>query len=177
MTRSNYLGTTTSTYDIKGRLTQKVLPTTGEVVSYTYDNNDKLLSITDASGVRLFVRDVLGRVTKFTNQHGHDTTYVYDDADRVISSVIATHNETITQGKTYDVAVQVVSFDTGHGTIGYAYTPDGLLAAKSLPNGESETYTYDSCRWLSGSQLSGEYALLYSYDGEHCIVGEHDRIM
>jgi RHS repeat-associated protein len=74
-------------YDAGDRLTGEVWKNasgvTVNVVTYSYDNNDNLLTAADYNGTLTYTYDALDRVQSYTNVFGQTLTYAYDANDNV----------------------------------------------------------------------------------------------
>src|SRR5690606_13966003 len=75
-------------YDDGDRVTRTVWKSaagaTVNLLTYTYDDNDNLLSVADSVGTVSYDYDELNRVTGVTNVFGQELTYEYDDANRLV---------------------------------------------------------------------------------------------
>lgn len=112
------------TYDAAGNLVQK-LTRAGQVISFSYDNLNRLRTKTLPGTTIQFNYDLASRVVDATDASGtiHD---IYDNAGR-LSSV------------TYP----------GSGTLSYQYDPVGNLTLLTYPDGNSVTYSYDALNRLT----------------------------
>jgi RHS repeat-associated protein len=74
-----------ATYDDVGRLTGVSYNNGALLVTYAYDVNDRLASVSDnLSGASvIFTRDAAGRMTNITRSNGANSTLTYDAADRL----------------------------------------------------------------------------------------------
>ena len=124
------------TYDDVSRVTSAITSCDCQTTTYTYDNNDNMLTKTDAEGnTTSYSYDANNNLTQITNARGYSTYLSYDDNDFVTS----------------------VSFQGA--TDNYTYNRDGSMATHTDPNGHTFTYTYNS----SGEMTSDGYAS-YSYN-------------
>lgn len=124
------------TYDDVGRVSSAITSCDCQTTTYTYDNNDNMLTKTDAEGnTTSYSYDANNNLTQITNARGYSTNLSYDDNDFVTS----------------------VSFQGA--TDSYTYNRDGSIATYTDPNGHTFTYTYNS----SGEMTSDGYAS-YSYN-------------
>ncbi|MCS5713513.1 DUF6531 domain-containing protein [Herbiconiux sp. CPCC 205716] len=121
---------TTFAYDAAGRLLSTTDPL-GHTTSQTYTPTGALASQTDAVGaVRSYGYDAAGRQTSMTDPRGIETRYAYDPVGQ-LTAVIEGFS-----------ARGATDSDTNVRT-SYLYTPTGLLATSTDPNGHSTAYTYD----------------------------------
>ena len=151
-------------YDSAGRLST-MTDRRGQVMSYAYDGEDRVITITRPEGVTRFTYDAAGRLTEITDPAGTITysydavdrlirevqlaggvrseiTYAYDALDRRISrSVDGVANETTTYG--YDRANRLTSITYRGQTTTFEYDAAGRLTRKVLPNGLVQALAYD----------------------------------
>ena len=77
-------------YDANGNVTKVVLPG-GGIITYTYDNDDRVISETheekdgDISNRICYTYDHAGNLTSQTDAEGNTTAYGYDLMDREVS--------------------------------------------------------------------------------------------
>lgn len=126
------------TYDGVSRVTSAKTSCDCQTTTYTYDNNDNMLTETDAlSHTTSYTYDANDNVTQITDANGHSTNFTYDDND-FLSSISY-------QGATKN----------------YTYNRDGSIASYTDPNGYTFNYSYNS----SGEMTSDGYAS-YSYNSK-----------
>ena len=80
-------------YGGNGKLIGQTDRNNRQVIWYEYDQDDHLIAVRDIAGNRveyIYTDDLL---TKVTDVLGHETTYEYDDKDRLIRKVTATGKE------------------------------------------------------------------------------------
>ncbi len=160
-------GTATQTlaYDNANRLTSIDYSSSNTPdVSYAYNVDGLRTSMTDGTGTTTYAYDVLGRLHSQTSGAGQQTTYHYDDWDRVTSidypdALTAvtvggggspTHVTTGTVTRTYDKDDNLKSVSDWLGnTTNYTYDADSNLTGIARPNGVNATYAYDDNDALS----------------------------
>ena len=122
------------TYDGVSRMTSAKTSCDCQTTSYTYDNNDNMVTETDAlNHTTNYTYDANDNVTKITDAKGNATNLTYDDNDFLTS-----------------VSAQGASRS-------YTYNRDGSVATFTNPNGNTFNFSYNS----SGELLNDGYA---SYD-------------
>jgi RHS repeat-associated protein len=123
--------TTTYGYDGEGHRTAMRRPLgEGHDWTYTYDEGDRLVAVTDPAGVATgssttFGYDLDGQLTRQTDTNGHTTTYAYD----------ARHHRT---GLLYPTTAE------GTASGSWTWDPDGNIATHTTPNGKLITSTFDA---------------------------------
>ncbi len=134
-------GTTTFTYDRAGRLTNINYSDTTPDVTYTYDNAGNRLSMIDESGSESRTYDNNNRLLTVTR--GSNTfTYVYDLAGNLTSR---TYPGGAATTYTYDVDNRMGAAVNSSLTTTYGYDPAGNLTTATLPSANAfvETRVYD----------------------------------
>jgi YD repeat-containing protein len=164
--------TTSYTYDSWGRLTTIDYPTSDDV-SYTYDAENRRLSMTDGIGTQAYEYDAWGRVTRKTNCCGGDITSSYDPAGRRLTLTDPDERE-ITYD--YDALGRLVWAEDTRGRISFVYDSAGRLEKQVYPNEYAWVYAYDPG---TGELISKEYrdpeeqveqAWKYTYDVLHRLI-------
>lgn len=139
-------------------------------VTYTYDANGDLVSVTDKNG----------NVSSFTYEDHYITgviaadgtsvsTNQYDDDGRLISTTDANGN-TITFDHDIDSRVETVTNRLGYTTV-YTYDENGNVLTQTDALGNTTTYTYDgNNNKISETDPLGN-SITYSYDGNNNLTG------
>ncbi len=117
-----------NTYDARGRLIQRTVPSfggeAGRTVTYDYDvgtpGNPLVSSVTDPAGTITTKVDLLGRVVETTDVWGKTRTYSYDQAGRVTQTV------------------------GPEGTIAYSYSDTGAVTQQRLDGLVVANVAYDA---------------------------------
>jgi RHS repeat-associated protein len=153
-------------YDPAGRL-EGVTNARGNLIeSYEYDDGDRLTARTDALGrSTLYDYDAAGRLETMTDRRGLQTTFAYDEQDRVTSIA---RPESVTHFS-YDAIGRLTEISESGSIVSYSYdVVDRLIREVQTTDGmQAEvTYEYDALdrrisRTVSG--LVGE-TTTYSYD-------------
>ncbi|MBI3543777.1 MAG: RHS repeat protein, partial [Deltaproteobacteria bacterium] len=173
----------TLAHDARGRVVRRSFAGTGRVLTYTWDNFDRLIHISDSHGPsESRVYDVIGRLLSRTVSDGHTnqtTSFQYDDRDRLISTVdaagrtvqyfydrIADHCKVIDQpSKIVDPAGRVTLFER-----------DVMqrLVKKIAPDAGATLYDYNLRGDLTGLTDPGGVHTTFKFDGNRRVV-ERDR--
>ena len=121
---NNTTVSTRKVYDKYGNLTKQSLPYTGNTPSlwnnYSYDNYDRLVSVTEASG--------------------RMTSYQYSQ------NSVTTEEDNIARTKTYNSLGQLVTATDPAGTISYSLHADGQPMEIVAPGNVVTTFAYDDYR-------------------------------
>ena len=176
-------------YDEYGRLSRESLPhfISGDVLwkEFTYDDYDRLLSVTEPSGNTTTYVYSGNEVT--TTKDGVTTTRIYNsqgqltqvvddggtvtynlDADGKPSSVTAPGN--ITTTFTYDGYRRRTSMtDPSLGTVSYTYDDAGNTSSSTNAKGETINYEYDYYNRLVSKSMP-EMEFTYTYNNKSDIV-------
>lgn len=173
--------------DVLGRLIRVTQQHNGQVLTsrYEYDDNDKLVKITDPSGkTTQFTYDALGRRLSREDLSGKETweypdglttlhkepdgttvTYKRDVAGNVVH---VSTSDGFTVDYTYNVLGQKTAARwSGYGSNGertYSYTPFGELERVTSPSGETVSYRYDDAGRLDRKSYAG-LTFNYAYNG------------
>ena len=121
----------------------------GAVTSYTYDNENHLITITTDDGTTSFTYDKAGRVTAVA-----DTETAGYDADDNLTSVSDKENRVTT----------------------YTYNESGRLAEETAPNGAVTKYTYDANGNCTSITDAEDNTTTYEYDENNHIIKETDPL-
>jgi RHS repeat-associated protein len=151
-------GCTVYTYDADNEETGVKYgdPATPEV-TYTYDADGRVASMTDGTGTSAWSYDSLGRTTSTTDGAGATTTYGYDNAGNVTS--IAYPGSAGTVYRSFDPAGRMSSVTDWEGnTTSFTYDADGDLTSVTGPTTAGapvvDSYTYDPAGDLSGVTMA-----------------------
>ena len=165
------------TYDEKGRLIQQVYED-GVAVTYQYDNDGALASVTDSSSgiTTRYFYDYTGRATKYTEtgeDFSHTVAYTYNSDNNLSQLVETVNGTTYTTSYTYDKDNRITAKTTNGITEEYTYDALGRLTQQVIKNGDAvqqtKTYTYKSGTSGTSSQIatytvaSGAYSVTYTY--------------
>lgn len=168
------------TYDIHGRLLSE--DAGGELVSYTYDNNNNQLTMTDSTGTTTRAYDELNRVTSKAVPTIGTTNFVYDQTAGLTVGYVSesyTDPKGNTVLRTKDKAGRLYQVNNNGFITTYTYFANGNLQKLEYPNGSSEQYTYyanNKLHTLVNKQGSSTIeAFSYEYDGAGNMTGKADR--
>jgi RHS repeat-associated protein len=157
---------TTYQYDANDRLVSTTY-NDGKVVTNTYDDEDRLVSLNDTApgaGQHNFTYDLLDRLTKESTPRG-TVSYAYDVLGRRTSLKI---NNQRTLNYSYDDNDRLTIITEGNETFSFSYDQLDRRAGMTLPNGISAAYSYDAAGQLTGMKYSKGGTVLrdltYGYD-------------
>jgi RHS repeat-associated protein len=182
--------TTTFDYDANANATTETLPTgSGVVDTFSFDNNDKLIGVSDQKSAVTFasfgyIRKPSGRVASAspTGVSQTNETYTYDNLNHLSQVNAGTYTydaaedlTKLTDGTTqgFDVANAVCwQAPTGTGTCAapptgattFGYDAQGNRTAKTPPAGTATTYTLDQANRMTAA--GGTTTASYAYNGD-----------
>jgi RHS repeat-associated protein len=162
-----------------GQLTAVTLPD-GRSVSYTYDTNNNLATVTDLrGGITRYTYDTYHRLLTAVDPRGHTVvTNVYGDYGRLVQQTDALGRSTTytwTPGScTGDLctSTNTATATDPRGNVWIdAFTPDGLLARQVDPLGNATSYGYDPSTRdpLSITDALGNI-VQFQYDARHNVT-------
>ncbi|USB32579.1 S8 family serine peptidase [Paenibacillus sp. YPG26] len=180
-TKTDRNGNTTSySYDVHERQLSRTVdgpsltssPVQGRQVSYTYDNNDNPLTVSDKTGTTIRTYDELNRtITKSVPKLGTNT-YQYDDTmglTQGFRAEVTTDVKGNVTRKVYDKTNRLVEVKANNDpAISYTYYNDGSRKSVVYSSGIKEEYTYTLTNHVStlknfkGTALMDSYT--YAYD-------------
>jgi RHS repeat-associated protein len=136
-------------------------------VTFTYDPAGRRSSMTDGSGLTIYTRDSLGRLTS-AQQGPQVVSYAYDPAGNLYG---ITYPGLGTVNRTYNAVNRMTSLRDPFGnTTQFQYNADGNLTAKVLPNGARADMAYNADGQVTAitHSFNGSpfMALSYGRDGE-----------
>jgi len=170
-------------------LVEKYRDSRGLFTFYLYDANGNITQVTDAEGgISKSEYDANGNVIKVTDANNHITTYIYDELDRRITTVLndgvsqwhyeydANGNQTKEITPTGEVTLQsydalnrvsqLTEYDANNNItrqISYDYDPNNNVTSVSSA-GNSISYSYDEInRVISATDFFGK-TIAYGYD-------------
>jgi YD repeat-containing protein len=166
-------------YDPVGNRTNfAVAPTAGGdsilSVSYTYDNRNRVSTITGNGRTTTFTYDAVGRRTGATWPNNSTATYTYDAAHQLLSLDHKTSGnaDIATFAYAYDLAGNRTSMTTLEGVNSYTYNANNWLTGVTYPDGRTQEFTYDPV----GNRLSlldsgiGFQPVQYTYDNANRLL-------
>lgn len=186
----NYIYTD-NVYDERGRLAKVSMPFKGATPAqwntYTYDSNDRIISLKYASGKedtfsysntsvtsvvdgvsKTEKQDASGNIISVTDPAG-TTAYNYRP-DGQMNSVIAPGQITTTFGYD-DFGRRITMNDPSFGLIEYGYDAMGNGVLETDANGNTTKKTYDNFHRLTKKEVAGQ-TINYSYNADNLIESE-----
>jgi RHS repeat-associated protein len=140
-------GTTLSyLYDAAKRETSRT-SSNGESRSFVYGKNDRVASMTDATGTTTYEYDAAGRFAGIVYPHGGSVRYLRDALGRTVQqSVRATASASpLVTSYDYDEVGNLREVrDPQGGVTSFVYDAENRLTSRTLPNAVVTTYTYDA---------------------------------
>ncbi len=186
-THTNKSGTVVSyAYDVHDRVLSKTASNKNGVqtVTYTYDKNNNLLTITDESGTITRTYDEFNRVLTKTVPKIGKTTYEYDKTESVQSGEVAEkafypNAQAVT--KIYDKAGRLSKVVASEDTVKYNYYDNGSVKSVVYGNGAKEEYSYtpnNNLQTLTNKKTDGTIinSYSYTYDANANILSKTDEM-
>jgi len=152
-------GTIHYLYDTLGHRTSTTYSDSTPSVSWGYDPDGNVSSMTDGAGT---VNDSYNQLDQLTQStRGSDTfAYTYDAVGRIASRI---YPDATATSYAYTDDGNLASATTGSNVASYQYDPAGNLTQTTLPNGVVEANTYNAASQLT--QLNdGFRTFAYGYD-------------
>ena len=132
----------TITRDTENRITS-VKTSSGSKVSYTYDENGDLASVTDISGNVTTFKYEDHYLTEIIDPRGVKVSKnIYDENGRLIKTIDADGNEIVYDHNLY--GREEIITDRNGGVTRYIYDQNGNVLSQTDPMGNTVTNTYDS---------------------------------
>lgn len=134
----------------------------GQQLTYAYDNNGNVLSVTDAAARQtVYAYDAMNRVRTVTATAAGTTTYTYDTEGRLQS---VQDGRGLTTSYTYNGIGDLLTLSSPDtGTTTYTYDAAGRLQTESRANGRYIVYTWDALGRMLARTSSGATEA-YAYD-------------
>ncbi|MBN1991091.1 MAG: hypothetical protein JW953_00190 [Anaerolineae bacterium] len=138
-------------YDARHRVTRQRDPENIEFLQNIYDDRDRVIEQTDASGTRsYFAYDSVNRVTTFTDNLGRQAKYFYDDRNRVTAIEDALGQTTRYE---YDPQYNLLAVTDARGNVTqYEYDSRGNRAKRIDPLDGAADYSADVTAWEYNAQ-------------------------
>jgi RHS repeat-associated protein len=170
--------TNTYQYDNMDRL-QKTSYFDGTSVSYTYSQTGQPQTVIDGRGTTTYGYDNQDRVIQIAVPDGQSITYGYDAAGNRTGMVTAVGTVTATSATyTYDQDNRLATVNgTNVGTIGFAYDNAGNPTQRTLPNGITVSYGYDTLNRLTSVSEQQGTTTLASYTYTLDTVGNRTKVV
>jgi RHS repeat-associated core domain len=111
-------------YDERGRVVSTSIPSRGNIPArvvvnnYAVGGNPLIVSASDPSGTITTEADLLGRVVRYVDANGNETTVEYDDHGKVLSKTSAIGTESYVYDN-YDRVIEYIFNETIYATVTY----------------------------------------------------------
>lgn len=179
------------TYDKQGRVTKQTYED-GVTVTYRYDNNGALASVTDSqTGITTtYYYDFIDRMMKYVeegNDFSHSVGYEYDTLNNLTNLVETINGTKRTTSYSYDNDNRVTKVTAGNVQKTYSYDGFGRVNQQQVKNGTSvlktDNFTFTSpASGATSSQIGGHTVVAgafnktysYTYDDNGNITSIND---
>jgi RHS repeat-associated protein len=171
----------TYTWDAAGNRTSVTTPE--GTTTYTYDGLNRLEKVTDANGTSTYGYDAVGNLTSVSRPNGTDTTYGYDDLNRLVlvenrgpgGALISSYAYTLENAGNRTAVVEAGPATAGR-TVTYAYDAVYRLTEETVDeagtaNDLSLSYDYDAVGNRIEMNRNGDVTT-YVYDENDRLLGE-----
>lgn len=165
---------TTFAYDAAERLSSYTDPVS--TVSFTRDNDGRVLTASEGSNVLTRVYDSAGRLTSYTDSDGNVFGYQYDSTNRL---TVLTYPGGKTVSYSYDSAGRLSTVtDWANRVTTYTYDHDSRVTKIQRPDGSYLTSTFDAAGQLTQlTDLKADeetviYSGTYGFDAAGELTGE-----
>ena len=174
-------------YDAMNRITGINYPGgSNSDVSFTFDANGNRTSMTDATGVTTFAYDFYDRLVRVDNPDGGFVIYSYDLVGNV-SEMLYGNMKAVNAGKgytdiqyTYDADNRIASVKNvfANTTTSYTYNDAGHPLKRTLPNGVTTDYGYDTDgRLVSVDHKKGDGSRICKYAYTLNAIGNRTQVV
>jgi len=150
------------TYNARSQMT-KVKDDLNQEYTFTYDALGRTLTQTRNSQTMTFTYDNVGNRITREDYNGDDTTYTYDDLNRLTNiaySGASGENATYT----YDDLSRMLTAVNAAGTVTFTYDNRGRLATEEDVFGHDLEYTYDAAGRRTALELDTAAHTSFAYD-------------
>jgi RHS repeat-associated protein len=157
-------------YDIHGKILSGKVG--DSIISYTYDKNFNMLTLTDVTGTTSYTYDEAGRILSKKVPNVGTITYIYDII-KDVSEGAYQEKSTDPKGnvtiREYDKNGRLSKVINGNDTVLYSYYINGNRKSVTYGNGIKEEYTYNSnnnIESLVNKKVNGSILdkYIYTYD-------------
>ncbi len=140
----------------------------GQQTSYSYDNLDRITKITYAGGITVsYVYDANGNLSSMTDPTG-TTSYTYDKDNRVLTKTLPGGTQL---SYSYDAVGNLASFTDGGGKVSYSYNQVNELVTLTEPGGAQTTFVYNAGNERTSVSYPNGVVMTMSYDLAGHLVG------
>ncbi len=167
--------TTRYTYDGQHDVLRIDDPLGRPVKRADYDEDGRLVALTDASGHTVtFAHDLAGRLMQVTDPLGRTTVIGYDDRGNVVTRTDPLGHTVM---MTYDASDnQLTRTDALGHTTSYTYTAKNDIASITDPLGRTQSFTHDDAGHVLTSTDAAGHVTTMQYDAAGHLTGTVDAL-
>ena len=160
ITHPSPLGGESFSYDTVSRVSTSTDGLTQQT-TYTYDNLDRVTKLTYAGGISVsYSYDDNGNLSSMTDPTG-TTSYTYDKDNRVLTKTLPGGTQLT---YTYDPVGNLLTFTDGGGQVSYSYNQVNELVTLTEPGGARTTFGYDAAGQRTSTSYPNGVVMSMSYD-------------
>ncbi len=160
ITHPSPLGGESFSYDSVSRVSTST-DGLGQQTSYTYDNLDRVTQLSYPGGITVsYGYDANGNLSSMTDPSG-TTSYSYDKDNRVLTKTLPGGTQL---SNTYDPVGSLLTFTDGGGQVSYGYNQVNELVTLTEPGGARTTFGYDADGQRTSTSYPNGVVMSMSYD-------------
>ena len=154
--------------DVMGRVSGIV--STQDTVSYTYDDNGNVKTVTDSNGTITRDYDALNRVSRYVDTFGREIGYQYDAVGN-LQRITYPDDTYVTYG--YDENNNLTSVTDWQGRItSYGYNENNQVVTVTKPDGSVTTTVYDDRQRIASTvERTASGAIITGYEYTYDTIG------
>lgn len=171
------------TYDNANNLKTIVYPDSGGTVTYNYDSNNRLISVSDLDGkTTTYSYNKNGTLATRSLPNAIQTTYTYDAANRVSSITHAKSTITLAKsvyirnslGNITGISESGSFISSTPQTTSFIYDSLGRIIKATYPGNKIFEYTYDKMGNRLTQKVDNSTTTTYAYDNDYKLIQKNN---